>query len=371
MSKVDLDNLLNKYVSQNMWKNDDDEIEPIDDVLEKVSKRFNIIRHDKVKGDGRPKREHIPFYSHENDIFSDYEAAMNLFKEGEKPEDMDIGILSKFEVPIKYDSDQMSGSILSDIFKMVGEQFVEHFNSKEIIKLERTKDQYGRMIPFISINVFNQTMMHNINYNLTRIQKIYLTNIYGRAGRKSNMTDLMVNPTLTERILLSTLNALNDSFMFIIKEAFDDFLRMSPTHYRGFSSLKVILENHKSLSKTEFEDTFNKASDFMFTLSSVLWSMCKNRMTDLSIFKRSFDKALFKELDRSTDRDSVDISEIAYCSNRVLDAIKSVVNSVDCPIDVNSDEFTVVSDISSYLDIPKHVDYVPRRILNELFGRLN
>lgn len=370
-SRVDLDNLLHKYVEQNMWRNEDGDIEPIDDVLEKVSKRFNIIRHEEVKGDGRPKREHIPFYSRENDIFADYEAARNLFKEGENPEDLAIGVLSKFERPIDYSKPAISGEILWDIFSMVANRFKQYFNPKEIIKLEKTKDNHGSIIPFLSINVFNQTMMSHINYELTRIHKSYINSIYGRAVCGNNIDELAFNQELTSRIVLSALNGLNDVFMFLLKEAMDDFLRMSPTHYRGFRALRVILENPGKLSKSEFEATFDEANDFMFTLSRILWSNCRERiLTDMHRFQSAFEKSIFKELDRWDNKDSVDISEISRSKEVVLDAIRIVTNyPTGDGIRIHVDGIEVTPNISSYLDIPEDIDYVPKRKLNERFGR--
>lgn len=367
----DLDTLLTKYCKQNMWKNEE-EIEPIADVIAKVDKRFHIIRNDKVKGNGSPKRTMIPFYSHENDIFADYDAAKNLFNEGEDPEESDIGILSIITRPNDKESATRTDEILVDVFKEFKTCICKFITTREVIKLFNHKNMDGARQPIIGINVFNKVFMDMFEKSFCRLMNGYsktqpfrrnLLYVYSSNNPTKNM----------DRIIIELISNLNDKFVILLSEAVHDFLDSNPVNFPGYRIIDNLMKEFHKMSKSEYDEAFSNADDYMFRFSSKICDIAYDRF-DIDDMMKEFDNIaekyfryteLWKQVDTAREymKDALEYIRTIFGEDFLSIDKRKFFYSYE--MDVES-YHPSIDKLNSYIDLPDKLEYVPKRNLRDM-----
>lgn len=299
MSNRDLDELLKKYSDKLPFEDNDDE--KFEDVLEKVSERFHFVRSETIVGNGKPKMTHIPFYSHENDVFKEYEDNASLFIDDCDEEALSIGIISK----LQHDNINKNSSRynVSDLKLSEDGKSIDHTNKykfisdmkcwldyivstahfhvipREIIHLKITYAENGDKKAVIDAGIFDDTIVDDLRREFS---KLIGPKIISREFSKKEVD--MIDDI--RKSVLDFLNLISAYYHNLINKAIlDMFLPVrhgNSTFFdkeivQKYSDIQMVTVGYKSLNSTKFAKLIDSAQKKQFSFSKLVAKRISNK----------------------------------------------------------------------------------------------
>lgn len=252
-----LDSLLQKYVNNGMWKQDEDD-SSYPEALNEVQKRFNIKKDTKVEGTGRPKSTPLPFYSHKADIFSENAENASLFEDATE-RDLEIGILERLNrnsSPIVNTSSGISAyveGILTESLKIIRSEI----SPKEIIRLNRKKNRGGNIEHELMMAIFN-------NHCVVSLENMFRRNILF-AHESPEKSDIY---TGVKKVVLDSLCFINDSITMVTNQKLPQIVNNSNDEI--VDMFKRLIYHSKQLSYTSLNKLICETNDRMFEFSEYI-----------------------------------------------------------------------------------------------------